>query len=152
MKIEVRAVKRSDEAEWVRMRWALYGDAETVHADEVRRFFGGDLPALHAVLVADADGRVVGFVELSIRPCAEGCHSTNVGYLEGWYVEPAARRHGVGRALVAAGEDWARSQGCTEFASDADLQNEQSARAHAACGFVEVGRLRCFRKPLCSGR
>ena len=58
------------------------------------------------------------------------------------------RRHGVGRALVRAAEEWGRAQGCSEFASDTEIDNEDSAKAHAALGFEEVERIRCFRKSL----
>ena len=54
----------------------------------------------------------------------------------------------IGRALVRAAEHWARAQGCMEMASDADPQNEASHRAHTACGFEDVGLVRCFHKPL----
>jgi aminoglycoside 6'-N-acetyltransferase I len=63
-------------------------------------------------------------------------------------VVPGSRREGVGRALIAAAEAWGRAQGCTEFASDAKLENHLSAAAHNALGFTEVDRIRCFRKPL----
>ena len=71
-----------------------------------------------------------------------------VGYLEGWFVAPDARRRGTGRALVRAAEQWARLQGCAEFASDAEADNEESALAHRALGFDDVGLVRCFRKDL----
>ena len=101
------------------------------------------------VLVAD-DGshRLIGFAEVSRRAYAEGCGTTPVGFLEGWYVEPAHQRQGVGRALVAAAEDWARSKGCREFASDTRYDNADGAAAHRAIGFTEVEQLRCFRKAL----
>jgi len=87
-------------------------------------------------------------VELSIRPQAEGCHTDRVAYLEGWFVVPQARGRGVGRALVAAAEAWGRSEGCREFASDAQADNAVSAAAHQALGFSEAGQVRCFRKDL----
>jgi aminoglycoside 6'-N-acetyltransferase I len=71
-----------------------------------------------------------------------------VGYLEGWYVVPEVRRQGIGAQLMAAAEDWARGQGCTEIASDALIDNENSHRAHRALGFEETGRVVNFRKPL----
>ena len=86
--------------------------------------------------------------ELSVRRYAEGCTTNRVGYLEGWYVTPGFRGRGVGRMLVAAAEAWAREQGCTEFASDTELENEDSFRAHEACGFESVAVIRCFRKIL----
>ena len=55
---------------------------------------------------------------------------------------------GVGRALIAAAEDWARGEGCEELASDAELTNSSSDRAHRACGFEETGQIRCYRKAL----
>src|SRR5207244_3391878 len=78
-----------------------------------------------AVLLAEdgARGRV-GLAELSIRPYAEGCQGDRVAYLEGWFVVPGARGRGVGRALIAAAEDWGRAQGCREFASDAEPDND----------------------------
>jgi aminoglycoside 6'-N-acetyltransferase I len=78
----------------------------------------------------------------------DSCSTDCVGYLEGWYVIPEARRRGIGRALVAAAEDWARGQGCREFASDAEVNNEASQRAHLALGFTETGRAVNFRKDL----
>ena len=98
--------------------------------------------------MAEEEGKLLGFAELSIRPYAEGCLSDRVPFLEGWYVVPEARRRGIGRALVAAAEDWARAQGCTEFASNALVDNELSAAAHHALGFEEVEIVRCFRKSL----
>src|SRR5437879_4212133 len=113
------------------------------------RFFGGEAREPLGVLLAeDGTGCSIGLAELSIRADAEGCHSDRVAYLEGWFVVPKARGHGVGRALVAAAEEWGRSQGCCEFASDSRRDNEVSAAAHRALGFIEVGLIRCFRKDL----
>jgi aminoglycoside 6'-N-acetyltransferase I len=71
-----------------------------------------------------------------------------VGYLEGIFVDEACRTSGVGRALVEAAEDVARLQGCTEMASDRELDNEASGLFHQAVGYQEVERIVCFRKPL----
>lgn len=134
------------------MREALWpaepGEASD-HPDEIARFFAGDLHEPLAVLLAvDASGEALGFAELSIRNYAEDCVTNRVAYLEGWYVEPHARRTGIGAALVRAAEDWGRAQGCTEFASDALIDNEISAAAHKALGFDETAQIRCFRKHL----
>jgi aminoglycoside 6'-N-acetyltransferase I len=130
-----------------RLRHALWPDgSEAQHRQELERFFAG--PQAAPILVAEDRSALVGFAEVSIRPYAEGCETDRVGFLEGWFVIPDARHRGVGRKLVAAAEAWARSAGCTEFASDAEADNEESAASHRALGFTEVGLIRCFRKDL----
>ena len=145
----VRPVRPDDFAAWLRMRHALWPDESGDHTREIEQFFAGRLREPLAVLFAvDDQDRPLGFAELNIRPYAEDCVTDRVAYLEGWYVEPAARRHGVGRALVAAAEDWGRAQGCTEFASDSLLDNDVSAAAHLALRFEETVQIRCFKKRL----
>jgi aminoglycoside 6'-N-acetyltransferase I len=146
----VRPVRPGDAAAWLRMRHALWPEgSEAEHRTEIEEFLAGRSRAPLAVLLAeDEAGRVVGFAELSIRWCAEGCRTDRVAYLEGWYVVPDARRRHIGQALIAVAEDWGRAQGCSEFASDAHLDDDSSAAAHRAVGFTEVGLVRCFRKDL----
>jgi len=152
--VRVRPVIKEDAPAWQRMREALWPDyASSWHADEIAQFFAGKLSMPLAVLIAeDYAGKLLGFAELSIRNYAEDCVTDRVAYLEGWYVVPGARRNGVGRALIGGAEQWARAQGCTEFGSDAVLDNEISAAAHRALGFTETARIRCFRKQLAPGK
>ena len=149
--ISVRPVRPGDAGSWLRMRLDLWPEgSEAEHKTEIAQYFLGQArgrPA--AVLLAEQDdGRAVGVAELAIRPYAEGCLSDRVAYLEGWYVVPEARREGVGRALIAAAEEWGRAQGSTEFASDAHPDNDVSTAAHLATGFTDAGLVRCFRKDL----
>ena len=146
----IRAASPADGPAWLRMRCALWPEGTAVeHGNEIAEFFAGTLRMPLAVLLAfDTAGTTVGFVELSIRSVVESCATDRVAFLEGWYVEPGARRQGVGRALVAAAEAWGRAQGCTEFGSDTQIWNTDSAAAHAALGFTEVEQLRCFKKNL----
>jgi aminoglycoside 6'-N-acetyltransferase I len=147
--ISVRPAIPGDATAWLAMRNALWPeDPGNYHEQEIEGFFAGRLRMPLEVLVAVNESDVVGFAELSIRAYAEGCVTDRVAFLEGWYVMPRARREGVGRALVMAAEEWGRAQGCTEFGSDALLENKASAAAHEALGFEEVGQIRCFRKDL----
>jgi len=145
----VRSVTAADRDRWVDLRGALWPDAARDELGvEADAFLAGSGFMLEAVLVACDASAVVGFAELSLRPYAEGCTTTPVAYLEAWYVVPQRRGHGVGAALLAAAEAWARQRGCREFASDTAIDNGVSAAAHAALGFEEVEQIRCFRKRL----
>ena len=87
------------------------------------------------------------------KPCllndyVEGTDFSPVGYLEGIYVAEAYRKHGIAGKLLDACETWAKSKGCTEFASDCELDNVQSLRFHLHTGFEEANRIICFTKKL----
>ena len=97
---------------------------------------------------AREDQKLGGFVSLSVRPWAEGCHSAPVPYVEGWWVAPDLRGAGVGRSLMLAAEEWCRSNGFVELGSDVELNNEASLQAHATLGFEPTLRLQYLRKRL----
>jgi aminoglycoside 6'-N-acetyltransferase I len=143
----IRPVKSGDRDAWLRMRDALWPSPAREHAGEIDRYFAGEVREPLEVLIA-FDDVAIGFIELSIRPYAEGCETDRVAFVEGWYVDPDVRGTGVGAALIRAAEEWARSQGCTELASDTEADNVSSAAAHLALGFEETAVVRCFRKSL----
>lgn len=104
---------------------------------------------LAAFLGIDPAGRVVGLAEASVRTdYVNGCETSPVAFLEGIIVDPPVRRQGIAARLVAAVSDWARGQGLTELASDAELHNTVSHAMHAALGFEETERVVYFRRPL----
>ena len=97
----------------------------------------------------DSDSTLLGFLEVGLRSYADGCDVSHpVGYVEGWYVEENARKQGIGTALLHAAEDWARSQGCTEMASDTTIDNHVSQRVHESLGFQVAERSVLYRKAL----
>jgi aminoglycoside 6'-N-acetyltransferase I len=100
-----------------------------------------------AIFVAEGpDGQLWGMVEADIRPFANPVDEQPCAFVEGWWVDPGVRRTGVGRALIAAVEDWARKRGFHELGSDALLDNVVSHQAHLALGFEERERTVAFRK------
>ena len=146
----IRSVTAADTNDWLRMRHALWPDGSRAqHRKDINRYFAGDRREPAEVLVAlTANMAPIGFAELSIRNIVDGCSTDRVAYLEGWYVVAECRRQGVGRALIQAAERWATHQGCTEFGSDAEIDNEVSHAAHLRSGFKETGRVRTYRKKL----
>ena len=131
-----------------RLLWPDTPDEE--HLQEIEVYFQAG--AVDAAFVAlRLSGELAGFLEASLRKYADGCSTSPVGYIEGWYVDPDLRRHGVGSLLVAAAEAWALGRGCTEMASDCLLDNYASLAAHLALGYEEAERLIHFRKSLSEG-
>lgn len=93
------------------------------------------------------DGEYAGVAMCCLRhDYVEGCETSPVGYLEGIYVEEKFRMAGVARSLCRQCEEWAKEQGCSEFASDCELTNETSLKFHLSIGFDEENRIICFRK------
>ena len=102
-----------------------------------------------AFFLAYADETAVGFAQCQLRyDYVEGTDSSPVGYLEGIYVADGYRQQGFARELLAACESWAKTKGCTEFASDCELDNVQSLQFHLNVGFEEANRIICFTKKL----
>ena len=143
----IREIVESDRSEWVRLREALWPGSPSDHDIETRKHFEKRAKA-SIVFVAEADGRLVGFLELDHRNYAPDCSSSPVPFIEGWYVEPALQGRGIGRALVEAAEMHARAAGHHEIASDAELENTDGIAAHLALGYEEVDRIVCFRRSL----
>ncbi len=143
----IRRAEQSDFEQWYQMRVSLWSEAtQAEDKEEMQDYLLSDTIA---VFVAQtANGRLVGFLEANIRYYAESCITHNVGYVEGWYVDEQHRQQGIGTALVRAAEDWARSKGCQEMASDCLLDNEVSLAAHLALGYEEKERLIHFVKTL----
>lgn len=144
---QIRPVAPADAAEWLRMRRSLWPESGTgTHSVEIAEWRNRH-DAVVLVLVRD-DGRLGGFAEIGERSVADGCTTSPVAYLEGWYVDPELRRTGLGTALVRMAEGWAREHGYREFASDVELPNVISQRAHEALGFTEMGRAVLYLKQL----
>jgi len=151
MSVSVRQAEPRDREAWTAMRQALWPDADSQElADETLRFFTRphERIFLADVFIAEQGHDIVGMLELSLRSIADGCRSSPVPYIEGWFVAASARRHGVGSALVRAAEEWARARGFNEIASDILIENHVSEAAHKKLGFEEVDRMVSFRKSL----
>lgn len=91
----------------------------------------------------------VGFAQCGLRcDYVEGTETSPVGYLEGIFVLPDYRNNGYAKELLSACEMWAKRMGCTEFASDCELDNIGSFKFHLAMGFDEANRIICFTKKI----
>jgi aminoglycoside 6'-N-acetyltransferase I len=144
----IRPVEKQDWQEWLRMRRLLWPGVSVEDLESEMGSYVMQGECLLSWVAEKADKRLIGFLEASVREQAEDCDTRNVGYIEGWYVEPDFRQTGVGGTLVHHAERWARSRGCKEMASDRDIGNDVSRNAHRALGYEETSRLIHFRKKL----
>jgi aminoglycoside 6'-N-acetyltransferase I len=146
--IQIRPVEDQDIEEWLRMRMVQWpGDQPSRYQEEMQEMLAN--PQEFITFIAERpSGGLGAFLEASLRRYADGCDSSPVGYIEGWYVDPDLRRMGVGRRLVQAAEDWAVSRGCLEMGSDCELENQLSWGTHLALGYQEAERLIHFCKRL----
>lgn len=99
--------------------------------------------------LAVEEENMAGFAQCQLRyDYVEGTESSPVGYLEGVYIREDWRKKGLARQLLETCEQWAKAQGCSEFASDCELSNLQSLEFHLKAGFTEANRIICFTKKL----
>lgn len=101
------------------------------------------------VFLAYHNNEVIGFAQCQLRyDYVEGTSSSPVGYLEGVFVKEEFRKQGFAKKMVNACEKWSKDKGCHEFASDCELENEESLAMHLKLGFREANRIICFKKDL----
>lgn len=131
----------------VRLALSLWPDNES---GALTREFSGLISRNDAaVFLACREGQPIGFAQCQLRhDYVEGTHSSPVGYLEGIFVAQSFRGRGYAGQLLSACESWAKSMGCSEFASDCELTNLNSRQFHLRAGFQEANRIICFTKKL----
>ena len=132
--------------EWAPLRAALWPQASSPELEREAAALLVRKPAAVAFLLR-ADAATVGFAEATVRvDYVNGCWTSPVAFLEGLYVRPEWRRRGAARRLCRAVEAWAGEQGCSELASDTEIDNEASQAMHEALGFAGSARVVCYVK------
>ena len=102
-----------------------------------------------AIYLASDGSMPIGYAQCQLRcDYVEGTSTSPVSYLEGIYVAESYRRQGVARSLLSTCRSWAKTQGCTEFASDCELTNTESLAFHLRLGFTEANRIICFTQTI----
>lgn len=145
--MEVRLIEKKDFPEWLKLRYDLWPYHTLENLEKEMKDIYAELD-IKPVFFAEENGIVYGFIELSIHDSAPGCLTNKIGFIEGWYVKPEFRKLGIGKKLVEMGEQWAKSKGCTEMASDTNERYPDSPIAHISLGFEEVNVPLHYKKVL----
>jgi GNAT superfamily N-acetyltransferase len=142
--IAVRRIEgEPDLAEWLRIRNQV-DPHEAASADDIRdwiRRSGGE----RAMFLAEVDREPAGCgVATRSESMPTACSVAP-------RVLPAARRLGVGTALLRSGSAHARAIGCGELSSSIEGGDEAAAAFASHFGFVEVGRQVELVRPIAPG-
>jgi GNAT superfamily N-acetyltransferase len=119
-------------------------DAATVAADyrNGRQHRVGAKRDEQATLVAELDGQVVGAVDLRVVYPAGAHRLLRYGEIAELAVAAHARRKGVGAALVAAAETWARERECAYTVLDYNARNLDAGRFYRdRLGYSSAGEI-----------
>lgn len=115
----------------------LRAGAEIAHA-YAQQVFERCTAYLGAILIAERGGQVAGFVAVLTRVPYENLDEPQGDYalVSELAVLEAQRRHGVGRALLAAAEEYARSHGAVELRIGVLAKNKPARQLYLGSGFV----------------
>jgi len=108
----------------------------TPEEEDARQLFHSYLKrADTAAFVADLDGEVVGFVNVEFRPRLN--HQSKEGWIAELIVCSARRSAGVGKALLKAAEDKARSVECWGMALESATWRKGAHRFYEREGWTQ---------------
>jgi len=88
-----------------------------------------------AILLAELDGRPAGFTQL--YPMFSSVRTARIWVLNDLYIDEAARRHGVGRALLDAAARFAKEQGAAGLVLETTRDNAPARALYRAAGWKE---------------
>ena len=111
MSIKVRPIVEADKARWLELFKEYIIFYKSKLSDEQFELTWKRINSEFNIngLVAEKDGRIVGFTHYIFRPSTWAVE--DFCYLEDLYVDPKVRGGGVGRALIKAVEDIAIAKG-----------------------------------------
>jgi ribosomal protein S18 acetylase RimI-like enzyme len=113
-------------------------------AEELARHMSGPRPDIEGV-IAERQGEAVGMV--LFFPWLSTWRGRLNLYIQDLYVDPAERRSGLGRRLLAAAAREGKARGCKELLLAVEVSNTDAARFYARLGFQRIEEERQWLLP-----
>lgn len=116
-------------------------------AEKIRMRIGmlRSIPTGNALLVAERDGAIAGWIHVAITVALE---TGAFAEIRGLVVTEAWRSRGVGAELVAAGEEWARGRAMSRIRLRTNVKRERAHRFYERCGYEHTKTSRLYEKSL----
>lgn len=145
-KIVVREAVLADDDALTKLAWQLG------HQAEVGQIRNRLLDLLqrddHRVFVAEVDGIIAGWVHAFLyRPL----HKDTVVEVAGLVVDEGYRKLGIGRRLLDATEEWAKTQGCCRITLASNIARKEAHQFYQAIGYALHKTQYTFNKELKEG-
>lgn len=145
--MDVRMAQRGDAAGIAGLMAQLGYEAEAAAvADRLARIL---MRQDQRFLVAQDDGRLVGCIHLMTWELVE---TSPFVVIAGLVVDRACRGRGVGRALVAETEAWAREQGCPVVRLWSSIGRTEAHKFYEHLGYANIKTQYAFVKAVDPGR
>lgn len=143
MAISIRTGRVDDAVAVAELTGQLGYDVEPTHvAERLSRIVSQ--PG-HVLLVAEADGRPVGWLHALV---AEYIEAEAFVVIAGLVVDKGHRRHGIGRLLMERAEAWAREQGCSVVRLWSTAARAGAHRFYQGLGYAHIKTQYSFVKAL----
>jgi GNAT superfamily N-acetyltransferase len=110
-------------------------------AEEAKRRALSELvanPSLGRLVIVSLDGTVVGYAAVALSFSLE--YEGKTAFLDELFIVPAARRCGVGTAVIGHVEELCRSLGANALHLETEDDNTRAAELYSRSGFRSYGR------------
>lgn len=143
MPLRIRPARQDDAADIARLTLQLgYEVEQDGLAQRLSRVLASPD---QGVMVADADGGVVGWVHTMVWEYLEAEAFVVIG---GLVVDESRRKAGIGRALMEAAEEWARARGHSVVRLWSSLARTEAHRFYERIGYTNIKTQYSFVKAL----
>jgi GNAT superfamily N-acetyltransferase len=143
MSVSIRPARASDVDDIARLTAQLGYDV--ADSSLAQRLPGILARSEEQLVVAEIDGRVVGWLHAAASECVE---EELFAVICGLVVDASLRRTGIGKMLITWAEEWARQRGCSVIRLWSSVGRKASHRFYEQMGYTIIKTQHAFAKSL----